>query len=55
MKESHEKAIEIATALMSVNLKNNGYGKRIEQADEMAEFFLRLESKIADGLEKVAD
>ena len=53
MQNAHERAIEIATALMIEHLKINGYGKRIDQADEMAEFFLRLEASIASGLAKL--
>ncbi|MCB5582752.1 hypothetical protein [Flavonifractor plautii] len=55
MQNAHERAIEIATALMIEHLKINGYGKRIDQADEMAEFFLRLEASIASGLAKLPD
>lgn len=55
MQNAHEKAIEIATTLMSANMKANGYGKNISEADEMAKFFLKLESAIADGLEKLPD
>ena len=55
MKNAHEKAIEIATALMASSIRSNGYGKAVSEADEMAKFFLKLESAIAAGLEKLPD
>ena len=55
MRNAHEKAIEIATTLMASTIRVNGYGKSISEADAMAKFFLKLESAIADGLEKLPD
>ena len=53
MNDIHEKAIEISVALMSANLRSNAYGTNINQASEMAKFFLELESEIANGLERI--
>lgn len=51
----HEKAVEIATALTVAKLQGQsvGTGDNAEAAQKLADFYLTLEAKIADGLSKL--
>lgn len=53
MKHVHEKAAEAAATLMSAIIKANGFGKTLQDIDEISKLYLRLESNIAEGFERI--
>ena len=53
MRHAHEKAIEVATALTAAQIKSQSLPILSETAEDLAEYYLALEAKLADGFEKI--
>lgn len=54
MRHAHDKALDIATQLMTAQLKEQGIGNAID-AQNKGEYFLKLVEVISDGIEKMPD
>lgn len=53
MKKVHDKAAKVAAELMAAIIQVNGCGKSMQDIDEVSKLYLRLESNIAEGFERL--
>lgn len=53
MKHVHDKAAKVAAELMAAIIQVNGCGKSMQDIDEVSKLYLRLESNIAEGFERL--
>ena len=53
MKKVHDKAAKVAAELMAAIIQANGCGKTLQDIDEVSNLYLRLESNIAEGFERL--
>lgn len=53
IKNVHEKATKVAAELMAAIIQSNGCGKTLQDIDEVSKLYLRLESNIAEGFERL--
>lgn len=53
MKNVHEKAAKVAAELMAAIIQANGCGRTMKEIDEISTLYLRLESNIAEGFERL--
>ena len=54
VRHAYEKALEIATQIMSAQLQGSGIGNSID-AQSKGEYFLKLVETINAGIEKIPD
>ena len=53
MKNVHDKAAKVAAELMAAIIQVNGCEKSMQAIDEISKLYLRLESNIAEGFERL--